>query len=283
MNNSPRALCFAIAQQIQHGTSSDVIAAINNARSVLTGVNWIRDLAKLEQIVLDGFPRFNIFAKQGNSKLPFVAFSTLPVVTCPGAGECAKWCYSLTAWRYPAAFCKQAQNAWLMRNNKTAIVRAWCDLFSVKKLADGFDFRLYVDGDFSCAADLTFWMDLLASEPTVRAYGYSKSFALFLQYDQQRTWPQNYMVNLSSGHNADQVTAALFEALPVVRGSFVAVNVGYPVKASHYGDKEHAKALRNAYGANAFVCPGKCGECTPKGHACGSDKFRNVPIIIAVH
>ncbi|MNQ91087.1 hypothetical protein D3C85_1064540 [compost metagenome] len=170
-----------------------------------------------------------------------------------------------------------------MRFNKPAIIREWCDLFSVKKLANGFDFRLYVDGDFSCPADLSFWMDLIKSEPTVRAYGYSKSFSLFLQYDQQRTWPNNYLVNLSSGHNADTVTAAMFEALPVVRGAFKAVNVGYQVTSKHYGDKAHKKALRDAYGKNAFVCPGKCGECTPIGHACGSKRFANIDIIIAVH
>jgi len=88
-------------------------------------------------------------AKDGNQKLPFVAYSELPMATCPGAGACGValtgafekvkkpmvdqkgeyvynkkgqpkmtdgtaghrgWCYSFTAWRYPDAFRRQALN-----------------------------------------------------------------------------------------------------------------------------------------------------------------------------
>src|SRR5262249_38268511 len=48
------------------------------------------------------YPALPVFSK-GNAKLPFWAFSALPIVTCPGAGECARWCYSLTSWRTPGA------------------------------------------------------------------------------------------------------------------------------------------------------------------------------------
>ena len=61
---------------------------------------------------------FSIFAEKGNTKLPFYAFSSLPGFDCPGAGACLfgdrpkgkgkefwkGWCYSFTAWRYPASF-----------------------------------------------------------------------------------------------------------------------------------------------------------------------------------
>jgi hypothetical protein len=66
-------------------------------------------------------------AAQGNKKLPFVAYSELPMATCPGAGACGVrfdyfepvpregrrrhvvkrkkgWCYSFKAFRYPDAF-----------------------------------------------------------------------------------------------------------------------------------------------------------------------------------
>lgn len=273
-----------IANAIQHGSAQDAQDAINAALQVLTGEHWQRDLGKLSATLADDTPRFNIFAKSGNSKLPFVSFSSLPGVTCPGAGECLTFCYSFRAWRYPAAFCRQASNAWLMRFNKPAIVRAFCDLFKVKKLANGFDFRLYVDGDFSSVQDLEFWQSLLKTAPSVRAYGYSKSFAEFLTYAESgQTFASNYLVNLSSGHNSDDTTAQAFAALPVVRGAFKAVPLGYAVKSSDHGTKEHNKALRQAYGQKAFTCPGKCGECTPSGHACGSDKFKGIDIIIAVH
>ena len=58
---------------------------------------------------------FNVF-KIGNSKLPFLNFSTLPIVTCAGSGECEIYCYSLKAWRYPSAFLSQVQNTLLMFN-----------------------------------------------------------------------------------------------------------------------------------------------------------------------
>lgn len=62
---------------------------------------------------------WGILAK-GNGKLPFVAYSELPMATCPGAGDCAVyskrsskdsgWCYSFKAWRYPDAFARQFLN-----------------------------------------------------------------------------------------------------------------------------------------------------------------------------
>jgi hypothetical protein len=43
-------------------------------------VSWLEDM--------DSKAPFTIMIK-GNSKLPFYAFSNLPIVNCPGAGECA--------------------------------------------------------------------------------------------------------------------------------------------------------------------------------------------------
>lgn len=67
--------------------------------------------------------RWGILAGDGNQKLPFVAYSELPMATCPGAGSCgvykkdsrsgapaSGWCYSFKAWRYPAAFTRQFLN-----------------------------------------------------------------------------------------------------------------------------------------------------------------------------
>jgi hypothetical protein len=58
---------------------------------------------------------WGILAK-GNGKLPFMAYSELPMATCPGAGDCSVWsnqsgwCYSFKAWRYPDAFARQFLN-----------------------------------------------------------------------------------------------------------------------------------------------------------------------------
>lgn len=79
---------------------------------------------------------WGIVAAKGNQKLPFASYSTLPMSTCPGAGSCAVelkreydneaaekakdesrsrlvkdgYCYSFTAWRYPASFSRQFRN-----------------------------------------------------------------------------------------------------------------------------------------------------------------------------
>lgn len=73
-----------------------------------------------------GDVRWSPLAAHGNSKLPFVAYSELPMATCPGAGTCRvpmdsatrdrmrsrgqAWCYSFKAFRYPRAWARMAFN-----------------------------------------------------------------------------------------------------------------------------------------------------------------------------
>jgi hypothetical protein len=179
--NAPKFSKLAIlAAAIQTGDTQSISKALYTLQidDNFAGTGWQAAFAKLADTFADGNPRFSIFALGGNSKLPFVSFSTLPGVTCPGAGECINFCYSYRAWRYPAAFARMAQNAWLMRFNRYAISAAFDALEDGSP--SGFDFRLYVDGDFSSVGDLHFWMTHIRLQPTVRAYGYSKSFALLL-------------------------------------------------------------------------------------------------------
>ena len=83
------------------------------AKKVKT-INTVMGLTKL----------WSIISAKGNNKLPFAAYSTLPMASCPGAGTCAVavtggrlivnekqgYCYSFTAWRYPDAFARQFRN-----------------------------------------------------------------------------------------------------------------------------------------------------------------------------
>jgi hypothetical protein len=81
-----------------------------------------RGKKKLETKAKWAFTRkpWGILAAKGNQKLPFVAYSTLPMASCPGAGSCAVgltddgakkgYCYSFTAWRYPDSFARQFRN-----------------------------------------------------------------------------------------------------------------------------------------------------------------------------
>jgi hypothetical protein len=252
---------------------------IDKALETEPGPSWQTHLGRLEKFRRSHSKTpFATIHAQGNGKLPFLAFSVLPGVTCPGAGECLDWCYSFRAWRYPAAFARQAQNTVLIFSNKPAIL---ADL----DRHPGQDFRLYVDGDFDSVETVNFWFEALAARPQLISYGYSKSFKEL--HSATTPWPANYRLNVSSGSNHSVLTQKRVSALPGARGRFIAVNLGRPVKNADHGDRLHQKELRQAHfdntGRKAFTCPGQCGDCTPAGHACGSNKFNDIDIIIASH
>ncbi|MFZ9873610.1 MAG: GP88 family protein [Steroidobacteraceae bacterium] len=249
---------------------------------------WKYFLCRFASSISAGQLPHEIFAEEGNVKLPFVAFSTLPIVTCPGAGSCAgiaerggapdlsrAFCYSLRAWRYPAAFLRQAQNTLLLRFNRRAIIEAF------KALPQGITFRLYVDGDFDSEGTALFWFNLLKQRPDIACYGYSKSWNIVESLAQHV--PANYALNLSSGGIDDDDAAFRdrLRALPFVRGDFLALPIeGKFAKGfARYNDPEYHRAVRAAAAAaglgRVFSCPGTCGTCTGAGHACGA--VREIP------
>lgn len=273
---------FAVA--IQTGGDIEITRALLTLQCDpdFSSKGWQSAFAKLADTFTDNHPRFSIFALGGNSKLPFVSFSSLPGVTCPGAGDCIDFCYSYRAWRYPAAFARMAQNTYFMRFAPNVIADAF-SLIAAKR-PDGFDFRLYVDGDFSSGADVAFWMDTLHNHPSARAYGYSKSFAALLGYDVIGQWPKNYKLNISGGHNASAAMVNYVKALPITRGEFIAVSIGRKVKSSDHGKPETNAAIRAAFPEQKiFPCPGSCGSCTGSGHACGLPQMQGRVIAIAMH
>jgi hypothetical protein len=273
--------------------------------------HWILNAKKLlsfwDSILITGDckPSFSIFAEQGNVKLPFVSFSTLPGVTCPGAGECLKFCYSFTAWRYPAAFFRQCQNTLLMAFKRDAIEYAYNKIadnhrrkMSSGKTTDKLQFRLYVDGDFKNIDDLSFWTRLLKLQTsTVDCYGYSKSWKLFEEYEDSGfySWPVNYRLNLSSGskYENDSRLFIKLSKLPICRGEFVALEIdksglakGFKVfDQKEYHSRVRAELRAKYPGKKIVSCGGVCGSCndgTGK-HWCASDRLRNVIIGIGVH
>ena len=276
------ALLNTLALSIQNDTAFEALHTLRALRMhklFKDKKGWQANFAKLETIILTNIPQYSIFSLSGNSKLPFIAFSTLPGVTCPGAGACLDFCYSFRAWRYPAAFMRQCQNAWLMKYNKPAISHAFSTVDAT--FNNAYDMRLYVDGDFSSVTDVDFWFTEIANKPNARVYGYSKSFNEILACTV--AMPSNYMLNISSGHNAPTSIIDKVKALSITRGEFIAVSIGRKIKGNEHGTVAVNKALREAYGAKAFPCPGTCGTCTGKGHACGMQALKNIPIIIAIH
>tara|TARA_R110002020_G_scaffold330688_2_gene546313 strand:+ start:699 stop:1571 length:873 start_codon:yes stop_codon:yes gene_type:complete len=255
------------------------------------GGDWQRYGARFLEFLDDGTPRFTVY-KEGNSKLPFYAFSALPIITCPGFGDCGKWCYSFTAWRYPAAYFRQLQNTFLIINAPEILA----DEF--RALPRDIDFRLYVDGDIDSAKTLGFWMELFRDRPDVRAYGYSKSWPLFLAYAKTNQFPPNYKLNLSGGSRYGEDYLRAMQQLDCVRGEFVGFDVEtafpsqkllakspreYKAQLGQY-KREVMSAAIDAGHEKVFVCPGKCGECVRGGiHACGSSKFDGVTVAIGIH
>ncbi len=287
----PRSLAMLMAKETLDGdyTILRLVAALPGQKKGSWG-HWAVIMLAWIESGFKGKPPFTVFAK-GNSKLPFSAFSTSPVVNCPGAGACISFCYSLTSWQYPAAFFRQLQNSLLARNPLgQEILKA-----AFLKLPKG-TLRLYVDGDFHDVANVFFWMELIASRPDINAYGYSKSWLELIQAQLKGIkWPTNYQLNLSSGSAHDNGLKAIVAQLPIVRGEFIAIRVGKehisnrayqgPEKAGFpaYQKAVLAAALEQGYG-KVWVCKGKCGACLPNGeHACGSVRFKNVKIAIGVH
>ena len=242
------------------------------------------------ELGMEGKPPFKVFMPKGNIKLPFVSFSSLALADCPGKGECAKWCYSLKAWRYPAALFRQVQNSLLLRFNPSVIEEHF------RAINHGMQVRLFVDGDFKDVATLERFMDLCHERPDLSVYGYSKSWKEFVTLNSRGyEWPSNYLLNASSGskHEGSGIQNA-FMKIDIIRGAFVAT----PVDSNHiaskaYQDKgnEGSKAYRKQVTGNlkkvakkVFACPGNCGNCLPKGrHACGAKDFKGITIGIGIH
>lgn len=153
--------------------------------------------------------------------------------------------------------------------------------------------RLYVDGDFGSVGDVHFWMRLLRSRPEIEAYGYSKSWEELWAWGLENTWPTNYVLNLSSGGREQKVTLDMMRTLPITRNEFLAIPYHYRTGKrgragfERYDDPKYHAAIRASAKAmgmpKAFSCPGKCGECSPHGHVCGSHRFDNVVVVNGVH
>lgn len=240
-----------------------IVAVLRSFKGKKLGATWLRARDKMIAWLSAGMPLpsseslgaanevsmkigdkravvFSIFA-QGNTKLPYLAFSTLPGITCPGAGSClvsegnkpdprrrwqGGWCYSFKAWRYPDAFFRQLGNTILLRSEagRAHIARVFALWASTRgKIAGGETVRLYVDGDMDSVETIKFWMDRCKEHAHVRAYGYSKSWHLFLRYDKLGYgWPSNYTLNLSEGSKFQNLPGMREEMLrlPVVREDF---------------------------------------------------------------
>lgn len=214
-------------------------------------IDWLKDPVNKQ-------PPFTIFT-EGSIKLPFFQWSTVPGLTCPGAGKCwdkrpeaikidkdgnpyrnvsstphKAYCYSLSGWRQVYPYLRQLQNTILTRiTDKSHIER---DLMRVQKKNPKAVVRLFVDGDFDSLETLEFWMHTCRRFPAMKFYGYSKSWHLFVEYDKKHggNWPENYVLNLSNGTMWETLGGDIYRKmadrmmeLKCVRGRFIALKDVY--------------------------------------------------------
>ena len=266
----------------------DLSALSSSAGKQVNYPGWRAYLLETADALELGTSRFSVFALKGNVKLPFASFSTLPGFTCPGAGACLSFCYSYRAWRYPAGFGRQLSNTLLMKHAPHVVRNAF------DALPQSITIRLYVDGDFDSASTVKFWFDALKSRPDLNAYGYSKSWDEIVDAGALNSWPNNYVLNLSTGGLVRTIDRAGMLALPITRGGFHTVKIDYRPKGHNgnigfdrYQDPEYHRAVRAAAKAlgilKPFSCPGLCGSCTIGTQACGDRKFDNVEIVNGEH
>lgn len=266
----------------ESGTIPQIISAIRKLEEVVRdtdgktitksgkqgGKNYREAIGKMLHWLEDPIgrkPPFEIFAK-GNKKLPFWAFSALPDATCPGAGDCLRnpeekgkrgWCYSFSSWQYIIPYFRQLQNTILIKLQN----KSWIEQDARDKFKDGEVVRLYVDGDIDSLKTLDYWMHFCERFPRNSFYGYTKSWGIVRQWHNANNgaWPENYVINLSSGTSLErkhikdpEVFRAIVRGMldiknPVtgkrlVRGTFRAVDVGtkYP-KLTKYEEKRSQK------------------------------------------
>jgi hypothetical protein len=224
-------------------------------------------------------------ASEGNVKLPFAAYSEMPIVTCPGAGGikerfdvlagpglgrgkvskksgCGEWCYSLKDLRNPS----KVARLHLLTLGFTLDPAKQCATVAQRMLdlqaTTGTSIlRLFVDGDFRDKNAVHHWMNTIKElgRSGVMVYGYSKSWKEMLQLDKEQgrgVWPSNYSLNLSSGSLHTDATEKQMRSLPISRGAFIAVKpidqlvlAAYRAKFGDRGMDQARAALKRHYDA----------------------------------
>lgn len=125
--------------------------------------------------------------------------------TCPGAKACAIGCYARNG-RYVMSNVKNAQERRLKlaRGDSQTFIDTICNEIvsgNVKRL------RIHDSGDFFSREYLNNWLAIIARNPQVQFYAYTKMLPLF----RGRTMPRNFTVIYSEGGKWDSQINPKFE------------------------------------------------------------------------
>ena len=200
------------------------------------------------------------------------------------AGDCKDYCYSLRAWRYPAAYFRQLQNTLLMRFAPDIVASAFA------RIRHGRTLGLYVDGDISSVSELDFWFRMLADRPDIArtvTLSRGKYFSSTGRVaNELRAKPLEWFYLRGGNENAHAWPTG--NPRGVYRGPHGASVLATPSSALHRERITKTSGTRPAPDASGqnrvFSCTGRCGTCAQGSHACGDNsRFRGVMIAIGVH
>lgn len=206
---------------------------------------WHKEAEMFVDYLHTGRP-FHPILTYGSKDASF-GFSTLPLLTCPGAGECVAWCYSLKSWRYPESFFRQMQNFDLLR--RAHHDREVSELFEdeIQNLPEEEHIRLYRDGDFQDANDVLFWIALAEQFQDRMFWGWTKAFDAVRQaFEIGSEIPRGFRLRLSGNGRVHPPGDLLLHKNIV--GTFYAWSF----------DKAPLPMTEEEWN---MKCPGKCKPC----------------------
>jgi len=145
-------------------------------------------------------PKTNFYLSHGNHKLSSkIIIFTLPSgITCPGKGECAKWCYSKKAEKlYPACLNARLRN--LKATKQPDFEQQMISALQYEMKLGRYILRLHEDGDLYCQSYLDTWKRIAKQLPKLTVFAFTKSFHL----DLWTNLPKNFIIIQSFGSHWD--------------------------------------------------------------------------------
>jgi hypothetical protein len=151
---------------------------------------------------------FQINKKMAKASFKTFNFSLPAVVTCPGAGLCAKagYCFALLEQsRYPSARKYRERMLELSKNPLSFQFAVADELSKLVKRHGNFAVRIHASGDFYSPAYLKSWTAIATQFPEVQFYAYTKSIAMAKRLMSQGQIPANLTLIFSLGSNQDDL------------------------------------------------------------------------------
>lgn len=136
------------------------------------------------------------------------AFNLPAIDTCPGAGDCVKFCFAaIEQKQYPSAL-KHRQDSFALSKSPDFIETINAELAMLrtkhKKRGTKFAIRMHASGDFYSPAYILAWATVVEMNSDIHFYCYTKSVALFKRMNVAGTF-SNWSVIYSLSGTMDRM------------------------------------------------------------------------------